>query len=75
MHRVRQLILAGTQPPDCFVPATEQIAQEMTTANAIVLYHSASDYRDFVRIQRDFATMRPPWGKHAAAVHNLRAFG
>ena len=80
MHRVRQLILAGTQPPECFVPATAEIAQEMAIANALVLYHSAADYRDYARMRRNFAVKGPEkraeWGAEIAPLlHQLRAFG
>jgi hypothetical protein len=84
MHPVRHLILAGFQPPECFTPATAEIAQEMSLALATVEYHSVADWRAFIRIQRDFATreIAPAdrergvlWGEYAADVHSLRAFG
>ena len=74
MHRVRQLVLAGLAPPDCFEPATAEIAAELSVALALTEYYSVADWRAFMLIQRDMATRLPPWGEHAGMVHHLRAF-
>lgn len=76
MHRIRQLILAGTQPPDCFEPASKTISDEMATASALMLSYRVADWRGFLRFQRDLATRLPPWGEeHASAMHSIRAWG
>lgn len=80
MHRIRQLVLAGFAPPDCFEPATAEIASELTVALALNEYLSVADWRAYLRIRRDFANKNPgergQWGGELAKyIHELRAFG